>query len=190
MDMEKKVTNRLLKKLRGFQKADKGRFLLLAFGELTHEELMLYEFCVAIADWDRDHVETFGTFEATNQEIAQVLRWKADSTVSRYRKSLIDKGYFEPVGKRFRIKDFEKWELRKTSSAKMQTSRAEMQESNANMQNQSANMQGFQDQKPDYSLVSCKGNVGFSDSSNGLTEEDMKWIDENVKEDADRGTPH
>lgn len=181
MDMEK-VTNRLIKKLRGFQKADKGRFLLIAFGELTHEELMLYEFCIAITDWDRDHVDTYGTFQASNREIAAMLKWKADSTVSRYRRSLTNKGYLESVGDRCRVKDFDKWELRKTDSAKMQTNRAETQGSGAIMQNDPANMQGFQGQNPDYSLVSYKGNVRVDDQNEVLTDEDYEAIDRFIKE--------
>ncbi len=111
--MENRKTNRLVKKLNGFQKTNRHRFLWLAFEELTQEELILYEFCAAITDWDRKHFDTYGTFKASNQEIAQILRWKADSTVSRYKKILIKKGYLEVEGDRLKVKDFEEWQLRK-----------------------------------------------------------------------------
>ncbi len=113
MDMENRKTNRLIKKLNGYQKANRHRFLWLAFEMLTQEELVLYEFCVAITDWDRTHLDTYRTFKATNQEIAQILRWKADSTVSRHIRSLIAKGFVAIVGERLKVKDFEEWELRK-----------------------------------------------------------------------------
>jgi hypothetical protein len=182
MDMKKGKTNRLIKKMNGYQKANRERFLLLAFGELTQEELILYEFLIAITDWDRNH-DTFGTFEATNQEIAEMLRWKANSSVSRYKKSLLEKGFIEIIGDRMHIKDFEKWELRKTGFAKIERRNADMQRRNANTQGGDANMQGFSPQQDDYSLISYKGNVSLSSNMDVLTEEDMDEIDRALSSD-------
>ncbi len=114
--MENVKVNGLFKKLKGYQKANRDRFYLLAFGELSQEEFVLYEFCVAITDWDIRHFDTYGTFKASNHEISQVLQWKADSTVSRHKKSLIRKGYIEISGDRYKVKNFEGWELRKKIS--------------------------------------------------------------------------
>lgn len=111
--MELKRSNSLFKKLRGYQKARRDRFFLLAFGEVTQEEFILYEFFNAITDWDRSHFDTYGTFQATNKEIREVLKWKADSTVSRHKKKLMEKGYITMEGDRLKAKDFESWELRK-----------------------------------------------------------------------------
>jgi len=105
--------NSLFKKLKGFQKADRGRFFLLSLGKLTQEEFVLYELCVAITDWDRCHLDTYGTFKATNQELAEVLGRDAGSTISRHKKSLMEKGFLDAQGERLRVKDFENWELRK-----------------------------------------------------------------------------
>jgi len=113
MDMNTNKSNKLIKKLNGYQKANRERFLLLTFGELTLGEFVLYEFCITITDWDSRHYETYGTFKETNQQIAQMLDWKDGSTVSRYKKSLIEKGILELEGDRLRVKDFEKRELRK-----------------------------------------------------------------------------
>lgn len=111
--MNMKTKNALFKKLRGFQKADRGRFFLLSFGELTQEEFILYELCIAITDWDSSHIDTYGSFKATNQELAQVLGREAGSTISRHKKSLIEKGFLKVQGDRWNVRDFEKWELRK-----------------------------------------------------------------------------
>lgn len=139
MYMKMKKDNRLFKKLKGFQRADRGRFFLLALDQLTQEEFILHELFIAITDWDTNHFETYGTFEATNKELAQILKWKADSTVSRHKKSLIDKGFVELAGERFRVKDFEKWQYKK-SFAKTQHKDAEMQATNAKMQDGLAEM--------------------------------------------------
>jgi len=138
--MDMKNNCRLFKKLNGYQKADRGRFMLLALGELSHEEFLLYEIFEAITDWDNRHVDTYGTFEATNKDLAMVLGWRADSTVSRHKKSLINKGYVERIGDRFKTKDFEKWELRKRP-ANMKNKSADMQVTNANNEDILADLQ-------------------------------------------------
>lgn len=184
--MNNRKTNRLVKKMNGYQKANRDRFLLLAFGELTQEELLLYEFCIAITDWDKNH-DNYGTFEATNQEIAEMLRWKANSSVSRYKRSLIDKGFLEISGSRVRVKDFEKWELRKTGYAKMQNENASMQGGSANMHDHYAKTQGFSPQNNDHSLGSYKGNVGFPHSE-VISDEELDRISEEIDKIRE-GTP-
>jgi hypothetical protein len=116
MNMEIRKANSLTKKLKGYQKAHKDRFYLLALDRMTMEEFILYELFIAITDWDRRHFDTYGTFKATNREIREVLRWKADSTVSRHKKSLMEKGFLETLGERLKVKDFESWELKKGSA--------------------------------------------------------------------------
>ena len=138
--MEMKKSNSLIKKLKGYQRAERDRFLRLTFDELTLEEFVLYELYAAITDWDSKHYETFGTFGATNKDVAQILKWKSDSTVGRYRKNLIKKGLIEKVGERFRIKDFDNWVSRKRPAEK-QTFSAKMQVKNAIMQEEPADMQ-------------------------------------------------
>ena len=181
--------NKLIKKLNGFQKAPKDRFLLLATGTLTQEELVLYELGLASTDWDHRHIDTYGTFHATNQEIADILGWKNGATAGRHKANLIKKGFFILADdQRIAPKDFEKWELRK--SAKMQNQVAEMQSDSANKHEPSAKIQELSPQNSGYSLISYKGNISsFNNESNttnndsGLSEDDKKWIDENVKEE-------
>lgn len=181
--------NRLLKKLNGFQKAPKDRFLLLAKGVLTQEELILYELGLATIDWDYRHIDTFGTFQATNQELAEILGWKNGATVSRHKARLIEKGFFILADdKRIEPKDFEMWELKKP--AKMQDYIAEKQTDSAYKHEQSAKMHELSSQNTNYPLVSYKGNISSSNNESnntndgsGLSEDDKKWIDENVKEE-------
>jgi hypothetical protein len=186
------MNNPLLKRLRGYQKAPRDRFVLLTQRVLNHTEFLVYEFCIAITDWDLNH-ETYGSFEATNLQIALILGWKDDSTVSRIRKSLINKGVFHKKGERIFVDGFENWQLRSRTSANIQPNTANKQEASVSSQEQSANLQEIQPVTPTYSLVSFKGNVGFlrsdeeyqrmfNESPNSLSIEDMKWIDQNVYE--------
>lgn len=155
--------NRLLKKLNGFQKAPRDRFLLLAMGILSQQEFILYELGIALTDWDYRHTDTYGTFQATNQELAEILGLKTDSSISRHKTGLLKKGLFIlAVDHRITPKDFEKWELRK--SAKMQNQVAEMQTESAIKHEHSAKMQELSPQNSDYSLISYKGNISSSNS--------------------------
>lgn len=184
--------NTQIKKLRGYQKAPRDRFLLLRDKKLTQEEFLVYEVGIDLTDWDGRHTETYGTFQATNREIAEILGWKSDSTVSRYRASLIKKGYFRLTpSSRLKALDFDKRQLRKP--ANMQITRAEMQEEVAKMQTTSANIEENRSENSVYSLVSSKGSVSLRTDEEyqaikeemgykELTVEDMKWIDQNVKE--------
>lgn len=186
--------NSLLKKIRGYQKAPRDRFFLLKDKILTQEELLLYELGIAITDWDRTHIDTYGTFQATNIEMAELLGWVSDSTVSRLKTSLIKKGYFLPFNDKIKVLGFRKWELRQTHVDK-QDEIAEMQVESANMQESPSKMQENRSYSPDYSLVSSKGSFSLRSDEEyqkikeemgyeELIVDDMKWIDENVKETA------
>ncbi len=155
--------NPLFKKLRGYQKAPRDRFYLLHMGILTTEEFVVYEFGIAITDWDDGpgHDEIYGKFQATNKQIAEVCGWKSDSQVSRIRNKLIEKGFFIKEGEQFRVKGFEKWQLRKNPLAKTQANGANPQSRIANLQGEVAKMQDFQTQNPDYPLISSKGKSGL-----------------------------
>ncbi len=192
-DMKK---NPLFKKLNGYQKAPKDRFLLLTNGVLTAEEFVVYELGLAITDWDRDHDdEIYGKFQATNKQIAEICGWKSDSQVSRIKKNLLNKGFFTKEGEQLKAKDFEKWQLRKTS-AKPHELTAKIQPTAANMQDEVAKTQTLRNQNDDYSLSSYKVNLSLvrtdseyrelvnSGQFGSMSVDDMRWIDENVKESA------
>ncbi len=189
--MNKKIT----KKLNGWDKAPKDRFFLLSNGLISQEEFLLCEFAIAICDWDMDHEDNYGTFEATNGQIAEILGWKSASTVSRLRKSLTNKGFFIVTGDRTKVKDFDRWRVNKRSCAKTHSDSANSNNDNANLHKECANLQDIQPQKPVSPLGSYKDSVGFFRSDQeyqriyeemgsplDFTIEDMKWIDINVRE--------
>lgn len=162
--------NPLLKKLRGYQKADKGRIKLLTDKVLSHEEYILFEICIAITDWDRDH-ETYGLFKATNLQLAEIAGWDSDSTVSRYRKSLVEKGFLSDCGNGcFKAKNFEDWQLRRGEVAKNQDVSADLQPSSAEIQTYPAKMQKDRERVNDYSLGSFKGNSSFANEALDIDE--------------------
>jgi hypothetical protein len=158
----------VLKKLKGYQKANRDRFLLLYFNLLTFEEFVVYEFGIAMTDWDESHLETYGTFKVTNREIAEILGWKSDSQASRVKKSLLEKGYFTKIGDRITAWGFEKWQLRKVPNANKQNSSAKLQYNPANMQENHV-------QTPDYSLVSSNVNLSFPESSEDVSPDDIPF---------------
>lgn len=102
------MKNKLLNKLYGFDFAPKDRFNLLTFGVLRVQEFVLYEFYIAISDWDRRH-STYGCVNATNQEVAKILGWDT-STVTRNKNKLIKEGWLSVVsGRTLEVRDYKKW---------------------------------------------------------------------------------
>ncbi len=166
--------NRLYRRLNGFQKASRERFKILTAQILTQEEFLLYELGVAIADWDKRHVDTYQSFEATNQELGNILGWKSDSTAFRHKLSLLKKGYFikRPDG-RIIVKGFDNWVLR--SHSNLQETSAKTESPLSLMQDSSANNEEFQDQKAVYPLVSSKVSLGSSryEGYEDVTDEDL-----------------
>ena len=168
-----KSRNRLEKKLKGYQRASRERFLLLKNKILTHEEFIVYELAIAVTDWDRDH-DTYGTFDGTNQEIANLLGWKSDSTVSRHIQKLLKKGYLiKDSNGLLSPRDFEEWELRKSSQAKMQEGIAKTQVFSAEMQKFPAEKRDDYAYKNNYPLVSSKYRLGFSSFIDNYSSEDL-----------------
>lgn len=116
MYIRKIKKNPLLKKLNGYLKWNRDIFFVLHIQELTQEEFILYLFGLSITDWDvsPSHRETYGSFSATNRDIADAMGLKSDSTISRTKKSLIKKEFFVVRDDgRIVVKDFERWLLRK-----------------------------------------------------------------------------
>ncbi len=190
--------NPLFKKLNGWQTAYRDRFLLLSGGILTPEEFVVYEICIGITDWHNaeGHEEIYGKFQATNKQIAEIGGWQSDSTVYRIKKRLIEKKILIPDGEYLRVKDFERWQFRSRTTAKLHEQPAKLQSEPANTQKEVAKTQDLRVQNPTYPLVSSKSNLSsfrtdseyreFVDSGQfgSLTIDDMRWIDENVKESA------
>ncbi|MDD5415383.1 MAG: hypothetical protein PHE48_00040 [Candidatus Daviesbacteria bacterium] len=158
------MKNNLFRKLKGFQKAPRDRFLLLSEKILTQEEFILYELGISLTDWDQDHTETYDSFKATNQQLADMLGWASDTTVGRYRKNLIKKGYFTDLGDGYiQVKDFEKWLSRQGKNAKLHIEAAKIQVGSANNEEKPAKMQEDQSSNTRNPLVSYKDNLSLSD---------------------------
>lgn len=180
------MAKRLTKKLRGYQKAPRERFKLLGDKRLTIEELVLYEFGIAITDWDRTH-ETYGSFKASDAEIAGILGWRSRSTVCRYRKSLINKGFFEQDEEGWITpSEFHEWELRKygveteggVAEIEQPLSRlgAKTERHVLKIQQSVSKIEQNRAQRPTYSLGSSKGKFNNRSSSNALTDEELDQI--------------
>lgn len=174
--------NNLLRKLKGYQKAPRARFLLLKEGKLTLEELSVYELGVAITIWDRNK-EDYGTFQATNQELADILGWGSDTSSMRHKKSLIRKGFFVEVDdNRIKPIDFEEWQRGSSQTANKQEGTAEKQSPPANVEDHNAKMQENPPQTSDYSLVSSKVDLSSSNEipNESLSDEELESILTNI----------
>lgn len=154
--------NSLIKKLRGYQRAYRDRFFLLYNKTLTQEEFILYEVGIAITTWDKSK-EGYGTFQATNDELSEILGWDSGTTALRHKNSLIKKGLFVQVNKYLiKPKEFEKWQHRISKAAKIQIQTAKIQPTPANLEEVPAKMQEKQGYQNSYPLLSFKGNLSLS----------------------------
>lgn len=155
--------------------------------------LRLFEFGVFIAialecDWDRHH-STFGCLTKSDGELA--IRWGFNvSTMWRYKKRLLQMGLLVRQDNLVRVKYFEWFEavfvkqLAKIPIATMQELIAKTQELIADMQGDVAIMQHSQVQnKPQSFNVSSKGNLSLSNDDTDLSQEDIEWINKNVKDE-------
>ena len=166
------MKNLLVKKLKGFHKAPRARFLLLSEHRLSQEEFVLYELGIALAVWDQKK-ENYGTFKASNQELADILGWDSDTSALRHKRSLIKKGYFELVDEGgIRPVGFEKFQIRKHQPANNQEESSETQSSSANIEESGANMQEGQPQNIKFPLVSSRDNL----VSEHLSDEELEKI--------------
>lgn len=172
----KRSVNPLLKKLKGFQKAFRGRFLWLTRRQLSQEELLLYELAVAITDWDPRH-ETYGSFDATNQDLAEILGWKSDTTALKHKNSLIEKGIFKlRKDDRLEAKGFEKWQLRKPKPSDKEETAVNNKIKASNIEDQALERQEIQSQNAVYSLVSSKVGLGSLGDVEDVSDEELQGI--------------
>lgn len=89
---------RLGRKLHGFHRHFRGRFLLLSRGVLNHNEYLLWDLGFSVlAGWDnKNHPENYGIIKLTQDEIGQYLRLSR-SAVCKTIQSLIRKGFWEKI---------------------------------------------------------------------------------------------
>ncbi len=193
------------KKLGGYYPTYRGKLLLLKSKALTFQEYVLYDASIALADWDKKHGDRYGTLKLSQEEIEVVLGC-SKGFVSRHGKELYKKGFWEKdeYG-RTRVVGFELIEtgLLKTITKKdkvvnLQNYIANKQIYDALLQQDIAEKQlisskeestfqgksvaDIQPPRPISDLVSSKGEYSFRDTSTGLSDEDIRLIEESLAE--------
>ncbi|OGM60226.1 hypothetical protein A2892_04250 [Candidatus Woesebacteria bacterium RIFCSPLOWO2_01_FULL_39_10b] len=79
---------KLENRLKGWHRHFKGRFLLLKDKVLDDREFLLWDLSFSsLADWDKQHEDTYGSFDYTWQQIGYFLGWEK-SKVCRTAKKL------------------------------------------------------------------------------------------------------
>lgn len=151
------MKNKILDKLHGFDCAPKDRFALLTFKVMTMSEFVIYEFCIAIRDWDTRH-ENYGCINSTNNQIASYLGFNT-STVTRIKNKLIEKGWLTKQSNgMIKIKDYSKWTTEYWKNIK--DSGAKKHKAYADVHNAYANYH-----KDSFEKVSYKENVSVGISA-------------------------
>jgi len=94
--MNMRIQNRLDKRLKGYHKTFRGRFLLIKNRTLNSGEYILWDVSYSIlADWDKkNHPDIFGTFDYSQEEIASLLACDK-STISRNSEKLFELGLWK-----------------------------------------------------------------------------------------------
>jgi DNA-binding Lrp family transcriptional regulator len=181
------------------------KFILLQEKILSDEQFVLYEFCIHQADFDVRHKDKFGTFQLTNRELGIRLGWSEDK-VGRQIKVLLKYGllikrdykthevvdFFRYLPKNAfqRVKNKEELAYLQQVIAFIRVESAKIRPENVNLRNNkpilASTLTSISDNfsskyipftkrtYEDYQKIKEKG--GY----NVLTEDDMKWIDENI----------
>lgn len=188
--------------MRGVLASYREKFILIRKGFLTDAQFVFYEYCVHLADFDKNHGDKFGTFErVSNEQLGVSLGWSKDK-VGRCLNVLVRKGLLKIVMKRIEVVDFFRF---LTKYAYERTGRDEeniylselvavMSSENAKMQPKDAKLQ---DDRPDLGTkptsISDIGSykVNINNTSNWktdknketslLSDDDVKWINDNIK---------
>lgn len=209
--------NKLNKRLKGYHKTFRGRFLFLRNKILTEGEFVLWDLSFnVLADWDKNHIETYGTFPYTWADIAFLLGC-SESIICRRSEKLFKHHLWERlINGSIKVSGIEIIDLlaeitKKEGVVDLQDYLAKTQSYNAKLHENNVKLQRIypKEEIPDCAqnlaktqisaskahLVSFKGEsrVIRTDEEyqkileeggyTRLTVEDMKWIDENVKED-------
>lgn len=223
MEMKDRKQSKLDKRLKGYHRHFKGRYLLIKNNVLTFQEFILWDLSFSIlADWDTslEHEDIYGSFPQKFSEISYFLNCDP-SNISRYSKKLFELGLWkrrndgriEVCG--FNIIKNLSLITNKVGTVDLQDYIANPHIYNAFTQDTNEKKHGLSTKEPESfssqtdvnlhtpsskePLVSYKdeSSLGFDNDTNkvltveeaerifsddGLTEDDIKWIDENVKE--------
>lgn len=74
-----------------YQRVYRNRHLIAKNLKLNDREYRLWDLYIAIYDWDKGHIETYQTVQATDLMLSEVLGW-SPSKVCRVRNLLLEKG--------------------------------------------------------------------------------------------------
>lgn len=177
-----------------YQKLYRNRHVIAQRLELSDQEYRLWDLYLALYDWDKGHTETFQTIDASDRVIANLLNW-SPSKVCRQRNKLINKGV---------IKNEARSVHKVTLIPNKETDVASLQLQTAPVKQKIAGMKQSTGITSQNSIVSYKDKyinrgkrviekqrvrsdeeyqrIYQENESIGLTPDDMKWIDENLKE--------
>lgn len=177
-----------LKPYKGYIVIPRGIILPFLGKPLHLPEFGIFIAIVIECDWDRRH-STYGCLTKSDSELA--IRWGCNvSTMWRYKKRLLKMGLLVRQDKLIRVRYFEWFEapfvkqLAKIPIATMQELIAKSQELIADMQGNIADVQNSQDQnKPQSFNVSSKGNLSLSNDNIGLSQDEIDWINKNIKDE-------
>lgn len=83
------------RKLNGFERTFRGKFVLLKENILTDNEFILWDLSFSVlADWDKNHIDTYGSFRLPQEQIGYYLNW-SKSKVCRVSQELYKKNFWK-----------------------------------------------------------------------------------------------
>lgn len=201
-----------MNRLKGYDRHFKGRFLFLQRKLLSDKEYVLWDLSFScLADWDKSHGDTYGSFQYALREIGWLIGWSA-SKVSRNTNKLYSLGLWTKRNGRVFVNGFDiRDNLAQISRDKkiidlqeyvsiLQPTVAKPQPPVADLRQKTPKGNGvaspqsvaiLQQPRLKASLVSFKSEFNvlrsneeyfrmWEENPDGLSIEDMKWIDRNV----------
>lgn len=186
--------NKVLKKLKGYQKHNRSRHIFAKEFQLSDPEFRLWDLAVALSGWDEKNIDSYKMFEGTMDSLATILDW-SKAKVSRMMNDLIHKRIVtRNQQKVYKVnilcekgseKEDDKFAQQKENISLVKKRVAPLKQTVAPMKQKEA-------YSPINSLISFKGDLvslhteedyqRILDESRyaTLTIDDMKWIDQNV----------
>lgn len=176
-----------------YQQLYRNRHVIAQKLKLSDQEYRLWDFYLATYDWDKNHSQTYECVEASDRDVASFLRW-SPSKVCRARKKLTNKGVIA-----FKSRSLYKVLLipnKKTDISLLQLQNASVKQKNAEMKQRTgetsqSSIVSYKDKyiskgKREDNKQEIRSNEEYQriyEESDclGLTPDDMKWIDENIK---------
>ncbi|GIW60208.1 MAG: hypothetical protein KatS3mg087_1274 [Patescibacteria group bacterium] len=93
-----KIPEEILDRLgEGYLNLPKKALLMVALGDLTREEFLVYLAYNCLTKWNQKY-KGYGTVKFSDKSVATLLHWKEDSSVCRYRNNLLEKGLLKNLG--------------------------------------------------------------------------------------------